>query len=160
LKLFENILGEICKIILPINEEIFLGNPKSSMAICTISSMSLLKEISNSDLMKKIAVVGRLLSENRGIDSLVRYIISKNNIKTIIICGKEVLGHKSGLSLICLFRNGINDDSRIIDSSSPNPHLTVTQTEVEKFRTQVKIINKIGETDLLEIFKTVNSIKS
>ncbi|HXW01890.1 MAG TPA: tetrahydromethanopterin S-methyltransferase subunit A, partial [Candidatus Nitrosotenuis sp.] len=66
--------GQLCKILLPINEEMFYGNPSSNVAICTLSSMNLLKEISNSDLMGKIILVGRLLSENKGIDALIRYV--------------------------------------------------------------------------------------
>lgn len=38
-------IGEICKIILPISEESYYGNPNSSIAICTLSSMDLLKKI-------------------------------------------------------------------------------------------------------------------
>jgi len=85
MNIVENIVGEICKIVLPINEEIFLGNQKSSIAICTLSSMKLLNEISNSSLMSEIALVGRLLSENKGIDSLIKYVISKKTIKIILI---------------------------------------------------------------------------
>jgi len=31
-------------------------------------------------------VVGRLLSENKGIDALVKYIIANKNINTVFIC--------------------------------------------------------------------------
>ena len=71
-----NIVGEICKTLLPIHEEVFFGNPKSSISICTLSSIQLLKEIANSTVMKKVAVVGRLLSENNGIDSIIQNVIS------------------------------------------------------------------------------------
>jgi len=84
----ENLAGEICKIILPINGEVFFGNPRSSLAICTLSSMNLLKEIANSNLLSKVALVGRLFSENKGIDSLVRYVISNKNLETILLCEK------------------------------------------------------------------------
>jgi len=153
-----NIVGEICKIILPINEEIFFGNPKSQIAICTLSSMKLLKEISNSSLMSEIALVGRLLSENKGIDSLIKNIISKKNIKTILICGKDTIGHRSGHSLLKLHENGVDSNGRIIGSSSPDPVLTITRSEIQIFQKQITIINKIGETDISEIKDSVNSL--
>jgi tetrahydromethanopterin S-methyltransferase subunit A len=153
-------LGEVCKIIFPISEEVYLGNPKSSISICTLSSILLLKNIANSDLMKEINLVGRLFSENKGIDSIIRYVNSNQNIKILIVCGKEVFGHKSGNSLLDLYNNGINNDGRIINSSSPDPTLTVTQNEVEKFRHKIKLINKIGITNLKEITKLVKSIKN
>lgn len=158
MNIVENIVGEICKIVLPINEEIFFGNPKSSIAICTLSSMKLLKEISNSSLMSEIALVGRLLSENKGIDSLIKYVISNKIIKTILICGKDTMGHRSGHSLLKLYENGVDSNGRILDSSSPDPVLTITKSEIQIFQKQITIINKIGETDILEIKHSINSL--
>jgi tetrahydromethanopterin S-methyltransferase subunit A len=158
MNIVENIVGEICKIVLPINEEIFLGNQKSSIAICTLSSMKLLNEISNSSLMSEIALVGRLLSENKGIDSLIRYVISRKNIKTILICGKDTTGHRSGHSLLKLYENGIDYNGKIIDSFSPDPVLTITKSEIQIFQKQIIIINEIGKTDILEIKHLVNSL--
>ncbi len=143
-----DIAGEICKIIFPIHEEIFLGNNESTIAVCTLSSMELLKEISNSDLMKKIAISGRLLSENKGIDELVRNIIKNPNLQTLIVCGKEVSGHKTGHALVSLYKYGIDDNSRIINSHSPSPFLTVSKQDVEKFQRQITLVDRIGETRL------------
>lgn len=160
MNIVENIAGEICKIILPINEEVFFGNSKSSIAICTLASIKLLKDISNSSLMKQIALVGRLLSENKGIDSLVKYVISKKNIKTILICGKDTIGHRSGHSLLKLHENGIDSNCRIIGSSSPESVLTITKSEIQIFQKQITLINKIGETNISEIIHSVNSLKA
>lgn len=146
-----NLAGEICKVLFPINEEVFFGNPNSSIAVCTLSSMKLLKEIVDSSLMLKIAVAGRLLSENKGIDSLVKYIISNKNIKTIFICGQDTHGHRPGHSLLNLYKNGVDNEGRITGSSSPDPVLTLTQSQIDEFQRQIKLINKIGETSISEI---------
>ena len=153
-----NIAGIICKALFPINEEVFFGNSNSSIAVCTLSSMKLLKEIANSSLMSKIVVVGRLFSENKGIDSLVKYVISNKNIKTILICGKDTSGHIPARSLLNLYKNGVDNDGRIIDSSSPDPVLTLTQSQIDEFQRQVKIVNKIGETSISELNLLVDSI--
>lgn len=158
MNLIENLAGEICKIILPINEEMFFGNPRSSLAICTLSSMNLLKEITNSNLLSKIALVGRLFSENKGIDSLVRYVISNKNLETILLCGKDTPGHKPGHSLLNLYKNGVDNQGRIIGSSSPNPILTITKSEVLKFQNQVKLIDEIGETSISKIKLSINTV--
>ncbi len=155
----ENIVGEICKILFPINDDVFFGNPRSSIVICTLSSMRLLKEIADSDLISKIAVVGRLLSENKGIDSLVKYIIANKTISAIIICGKDTYGHRPGHSLLELYKNGIDGDGRIIGSCSPDPLLTVTKSEVFAFQRQVKIADKIGETNVSKIKLAVDPLK-
>ena len=157
MNLIENLAGEICKIILPINEEVFFGNPKSSLAICTLSSMNLLKEIANSNLLSKIALVGRLFSENKGIDSLVRYVISNNNLETILLCGKDTLVHRPGHSLLNLYKNGVDNQGRIIGSSSPDPILTITKSEILEFQNQVKLIDEIGETSISKIMLLINA---
>ena len=157
MNLIEEVAGELCKILFPIGEEVFFGNPKSKIGICTLSSIELLKDISTSSLIKKITIAGRLLSENKGIDSLVRYAVSNENLSIIILCGKDTMGHKPGHSLLCLHKNGIDENHKIIGSSSPYPFLTVTKTEVSKFQRQVKIINKIGETNISNIKNIIKS---
>jgi len=157
--LIEDITGELCRIILPIEEEVFFGDPKSNIAVCTLSSMNFLKDISKSSIIKEIAIVGRLLSENKGIDSLVRSVISNEKIDTIILCGKDTVGHKSGETLLYLYKNGMDVNHMIIGSSSPRPVLTVTKSEVSKFQGQVKIINKIGETSISQLKNIVDTLR-
>ena len=159
MNLIEDVAGELCKILLPIEEEVFFGDPKSNIAICTLSSINLLKEIANSSIIKEIAIAGRLLSENKGIDSLVKSVLSNEKIDTIILCGKDTLGHKPGYSLLCLYKNGIDENHKIIDSQSPYPILTVTKKEVAKFQRQVKIINKIGETSISKLKSIIEDYK-
>jgi tetrahydromethanopterin S-methyltransferase subunit A len=156
MKTIDFVLGELCKVILPIPEDIFYGNKNSSIAICTLSSIDLLKKISNSDLLEKVTIVGRLLSENKGIDSLICYVNSNKNIKTIILCGKEVWGHKAGDSLLKLYENGIDSNGRIINSSSPDPFLEVSSDEVNIFQNQIALIDKIGETKLSNIKELID----
>ena len=159
MNLIDDIAGELCKILLPIEEEIFYGNFKSNIAICTLSSINLLKEIAKTSILKEIAIAGRLLSENKGIDSLIRSVISNEKINVIILCGKETIGHKPGDSLLCLYKNGIDENHKIIGSSSPHPILTVTKKQVSKFQRQVKIINKIGETSVSSLKSIVENFK-
>ncbi|MFB5620343.1 MAG: tetrahydromethanopterin S-methyltransferase subunit A [Nitrosopumilus sp.] len=139
-------IGELCKIILPINEEYYLGNPNSSIAVCTLSSMNLLKNFANSEILNKISIVGRLLSENKGIDSIIKYVNKNPQVDTIIVCGKEVWGHKSGHSLLELHKNGIDQKNRIINSTSPDPYLTVSKSEIRYFQHKINLVNLINET--------------
>lgn len=143
--------GEVCKKIFPILEEKFVGNHTSKIAICTLSSIDLLKEISQSNMMEKIAIVGRLLSENKGIDEMVRFVNQRPGLDTIIVCGKEVTGHRTGHALFCLHKYGTDQNNRIINSTSPDPVLTVSKKEIIQFQNQVKLIDKIGEMHLPNI---------
>ncbi len=146
-----NVIGEICKVILPISEESYRGNPDSIIAVCTLSSLNLLKEMSHSDILSHVSIVGRLLSENKGIDAIICHVNQNKKIKTIIVCGKEVWGHKAGHSLIKLHNNGIDKNGRIINSSSPDPYLTVTQSQIHYFRNEINLVNMINETNFNKI---------
>ena len=146
-------IGELCKVILPINEEYYLGNQNSSVAICTLSSIDLLKNFANSKFLNQISIVGRLLSENKGIDSIIRYVNQNPQVNTIIVCGKEVWGHKSGHSLFELHKNGIDHNKRIINSKSPDPFLTVSKSEIKYFQDNITLINLINENELELILK-------
>ena len=61
-----------------------------------MSSIGLLEEISKSDLMDRIAIAGRLLSENRDIDAMIRFVLEHPDLRRIIVCGKELKGHRAG----------------------------------------------------------------
>ena len=141
-------IGKICEVLLPIHEEFYIGNSNSSICICTLSNIKLLKEIKNSKIIDNIAVVGRLFTENKGIDSIIKYVNQNKKIKTIIVCGKDVWGHKSGHSLFELYKNGIDNNNRIINSISPEPFLTVSKSEIEYFQKQITLVNLINETNI------------
>ena len=151
-------IGEICKIILPIPEEVYYGNKQSRLAVCTLSSMNLLKKIANSDILDNIAVAGRLLSENKGIDSMLDYFTKNQNITTLIICGKEVWGHKAGHSLVELYKNGLDDNNRIINSNSPDPYITSLKYQVEYFQNSIQIVNLIGDDNFEHISTAIRNI--
>lgn len=153
MNLAEEIAGELCKILFPIEDRVYFGNSSSVVAVCTLSSMRLLEELVNSTLMSEINIAGRLFSENKGIETLVRNIISDGKIRTIILCGDDTAGHKAGHSLLCLHQDGIDINGRIIGSHSPDPFLSLTCSEVNQFQGQVRIINKMGE-------KNINNLKS
>jgi tetrahydromethanopterin S-methyltransferase subunit A len=152
---FLEIAGQICKVLIPIQDEVFYGNSRSNVGICTLSSMGLLRQIAESGLLEKVAVAGRLLSENKGIDALVKYTIKNPTLDTIIVCGNEVSGHLAGRSLLLLHKYGIDKDGRIINSPSPDPVLSSSESEIRRFQNQIKIIDMIGKTNLDEIRSTV-----
>jgi len=152
------IAGQICKILIPIRDEVFYGNPHSSVGICTLSSMDLLKEMADSGLLEKVAVAGRLLSENKGIDALIRYVTKNPTIDTIIVCGAEVSGHRAGHSLVSLHKYGVDKNNRIVNSLSPDPILSSSEADIQQFQRQVRLIDMIGKTDLDEIRSVVGQL--
>ena len=96
----DNIFGICCYHLLPIEQEYHMGKGKI-IAICTLASLDLLKEIkNNNEIMEKISIVGRLLSENKGIDEIIKFTKKNTLLKYILVCGEDVKGHSPGQTLI------------------------------------------------------------
>ena len=96
-KEIENCIGRIYKYFIPIKHEYYVGNG-SRIGICTLSSIKLLIEISNdTKLMNKVAIVGRLLSENKGIDKIINYCLTNTQLAHLIVCGKDGLVIELGI---------------------------------------------------------------
>lgn len=154
----DHIFGICCYHLLPIEQEYYMGRGKI-IAICTLASLDLLKEIkNNNEIMEKISIVGRLLSENKGIDEIIRFTKKNTLLKYILVCGEDVKGHLPGQTLISLKENGIDINKRIMKSSGAYPFLTCSTQDVESFRNQVNIINKKGLKDINKIKDIVLNI--
>jgi tetrahydromethanopterin S-methyltransferase subunit A len=150
MKRLDNAAGRLCKALLPIKHEYYLVRGKA-VAICTLSSIDLLQTIGESDLINKILIAGRLLSENKGIDEIIAFTMKHPNLKRIIVCGKEVRGHRAGQALLALASNGVDSSGRIIGAVGPNPIVTLPQQDVDIFRHQVEINDMIGTVDIGKI---------
>jgi tetrahydromethanopterin S-methyltransferase subunit A len=117
--------------------------------------MHLLQSIARTDdIMDRILIVGRLLSESRGIDILVRFTLKHPELRHIIVCGKDLKGHQSGQALLSLQRNGTDKDGRIVGAAGRHPFSTHSRTDIESFRRQIIIYDLIGCEDL----KTVKAM--
>jgi tetrahydromethanopterin S-methyltransferase subunit A len=142
--------GKLCQALLPIRHEYYLG-AGNSVAVCTLSSIDLLETVSRSPLMNKVLIAGRLLSENKGIDAIISFAIKHPELKRLILCGKEVKGHRAGQALLALTINGMDSFGTIIGALGPNPVLMSSPPDVEIFRHQLQIINLIGTVDIARI---------
>ena len=162
---FENVAGKLCENIIPIRHEYCIGRKGKSIAICTLASMKLLEDICKSDLMGRVLIVGRLLSENRGIDTIVKFTLSNQELRHIILCGKEVKGHQAGQALLSLHAYGINNDKSgegiIIAAKGHYPHLKSCKEDLDLFRRQiVKIHNLVGVDDVNLVRKEIEKVES
>ncbi len=128
------------------------GDPESPVAVVTLDDKFELPA-------DRTAIWGPMKTENLGIEKIVANTISNPNIRFVIVCGKEIRGHKSGASLVCLAMNGIDDTGRIIDAPGAVPYIeNISREAVQRFRAQVEVINMVGTTDIHEIHKAVESM--
>jgi tetrahydromethanopterin S-methyltransferase subunit A len=156
-KKLENVAGSLCEILIPIKDEYFIGKGKT-VAICTLSSMDLLQTIARTEgLMNRILIVGRLLSENKGIDTLIKFTLKNPELRYIVVCGNDVKGHQSGQALLSLYRNGVSRDGKIIGATGPHPFLTHLHADIESFRKQIMIYDLIKCEELEKVKATLSS---
>jgi tetrahydromethanopterin S-methyltransferase subunit A len=153
----ENVAGMLCEALVPIKHEYYLGGGER-VAVCTLSSMRLLQTIARTkNLMNKILIIGRLLSENKGIDTMIKFTLNHPKLSYIIVCGNDVKGHQSGQALLSLHRNGATREGRIIGAAGPRPFLTCLQADIELFRKQVMICDLLKCEDLETVREKVIS---
>lgn len=149
--------GIVCRILLPISISSFSGNGKT-VAVCTLSSLDLLQTLSKDAIMDKILIAGRLYSENKGIDDLVRYCTNSDSLKYLIICGHDTKGHYSGDALVKLMLNGTNSIGHIVNTMAPRPYLSLSSEIIEKFRNQITIVDMREVCEFKEIKKQIYSL--
>jgi tetrahydromethanopterin S-methyltransferase subunit A len=143
--------GKICEVALPIRLSYEMGNGKT-LAVCTLSDMNLLKQIiSRKDIMRKIFLAGRLLSENRGIDNILETIYNSPQMRYLILCGRDAKGHLPGQALISLYYYGVRDDGNIVGARGRDPRLKSTKEAISHFRTNIEIVDLIGSRDILQL---------
>ncbi len=130
-----------------------LGNPKSCVAVCTLFSLDMVETLAS----EKIAIVGKVVTENIGMEKIIKNVISNPNIRFFILCGQEPHGHWVGQAFHCIMENGMAEDGRIIGARGAMPYLrNVSKEQVETFKRQVKLVDLIDSEDLSSINKAID----
>lgn len=127
-----------------------VGDPKSCVAVCT------LKEVDLALPVAKTAITGRCLTENVGIERVIKNLIINPNIRFLILCGEEPKGHFVGQAFKCIKVNGVKD-GKIIGAIGAMPYLKNTsQEEVIRFNKQIELVDLIGVADTKKIEEAID----
>ena len=86
------------------------------MAICTLASEALMHELAPS-APTGVAIVGRVLTENFGVEKEVTNIVSNPRLRTLILCGMESR-HRVGQTHLAHHANGRDDQGCGLDAGS------------------------------------------
>jgi len=133
----------------PWGGEYTTGNPDSPVAVVTLADKLKLP-------MDKVAIQGRMKTENLGIEKVMANVISNPNIRFLIVFGEEIRGHRAGGSIIALHRNGIDETRRIRDASGAVPYIeNINDEAVQRFRDQVEIVDLLNETDMGVLLESI-----
>ena len=134
------------------------GNDYSPVAVCVILDTfdfaipTELNELVMAGTDSGAALSGMLQTENIGLEKMICNIVANPNIRYIVLCGRESVGHLPGESLLALKENGVADTKQIIGTRAPTPNLYNIPLElIERFIRQIiSIVNLLcqpGEKD-------------
>ncbi|MBS3790014.1 MAG: tetrahydromethanopterin S-methyltransferase subunit A [Candidatus Thermoplasmatota archaeon] len=116
------------------------GDPESPVAVITLSDKFDFDP-------EKVAIWGPMKTENLGIEKVAANVLSNPNIRFIVVCGKEIRGHRSGQTILALIENGLEENGRIKGSKGAVPYIeNISHDAVERFRNQVDVIDLLDVT--------------
>jgi tetrahydromethanopterin S-methyltransferase subunit A len=125
----------------------FVHDTNAPVAVTTLGSVALAKAVS--DLSPAgLCIVGKVETENIGIEKIIKNILSNKAIQCLVCAGNEPPKHLTGATFLALFENGIDTAGNIIGSPGMRPNLpNTTAAEVEEFRSRIQPVDMLGETD-------------
>lgn len=102
------------------------------------------------------ALAGTLQTANIGLEKIVANVVANPNIRYLVLCGREVEGHKAGDALIALIKNGVNERHIIVGTNAPTAYLfNIPFKAIERFRKQLILLNLMNVVDPAMVKKAV-----
>lgn len=140
----------------PVEGRYLLGNKKSPIAICTNATVEGIKVD-----MEKVAIIGKCVTENIGIEKIIQNIVSNPDIRYLVLCGKPSKGHFVSQAIESLIKNGVDEKKRITGAKGNMPYLkNIPQELIDRFRKQITPINLMEETDSQRIGSIIDELLS
>ncbi len=133
----------------------FITDRTAPVAVTTLGSVALAEAVSRNP-PRGLCIVGKVETENIGIEKIIKNVLSNPAIRYLVCAGNEPPKHLTGATMMALFANGIDESNRILESPAMRPILSNTSaTEVLAFRERVEPIDMIGCTDVSAIHARV-----
>lgn len=128
------------------------GNDNSPVAVIVILKWSREKTPEDIENLVRVgvesgaALSGSLQTENVGLEKVICNIVANPNIRRVIVCGPESPGHSTGDAIQALYKNGIDEQRKIIGTQAPAPYLyNISKEWIERFRKQTQLVNLLNE---------------
>lgn len=136
----------------------FCDGSDCPVAVSTLASVELAEKLANAR-PKELCIVGKTETENIGVDKIIKNTITNPAIRFLLLTGKDPEGHHSAQTIFALWKNGIDENMRVIGSRGKRPILrNVSRQEVEAFRKQVQVVDLIGCEDEKKIIEKIKEL--
>ena len=134
-----------------------IGNPEGSIAVCTLTSVEIMKPLVANN---RVAIAGRLVTVNLGIEKIIRNVVSNPNIRYLLVCGKDSPVFHTAQGVRCLIDKGVDEQKRIVDAMGHYPVLrNVDLEQIELFRRQCELLDYTDESDVKEISAAIERLE-
>lgn len=138
----------------------FVRDAAAPVAVTTLGSVALAAQVFEA-APKGLCIVGKVETENIGIEKIIKNVLSNPAIRFFVCAGNEPPKHLTGATCFALFKNGIDAAKRIPGSPGMRPVLpNTTPEEVEAFRRQVEPVDMIGCTAIAAIAAKVEELSA
>ena len=133
-----------------------VGDPAAPIAVCVLTSTELMSPLAATP---GVAIAGEVQTANLGLECIVLNIVANPAIRFLLICGRESRLFRPGQSLAALVENGVDAGGQVRGALGHEPVLrTVPAEAVDRFRSQVELVDWTGEHDLTELRRRVASL--
>jgi len=134
-------------------------NPRKPVAIALLGGVDT-GGLTSGAFGAEIAIMGRITTENLGVEHLVKNLIANPFIRRLILWGEDVEGHWPGDALVRLLHHGIDKSRRIIGARGARPVLkNITDDEVRHFRRQIQVVDMIGREEEGELTRQLAALR-
>jgi tetrahydromethanopterin S-methyltransferase subunit A len=132
-----------------------IGDAMAGVAVCTLSSRDLIEPVS---ALPGVAIAGRLITVNLGIERMVTNVVSNPRIRALVVCGKDSPIFHTAQAIRALLENGVTAERRIIGAQGHWPVLSnLSAAQITRFRGQITLVDAIGTSDLAMIASHVTA---
>ena len=128
------------------------GNDHSPVALAVIlkwkreETPKSIEELVRVGLETGAALSGTLQTENVGFEKVICNVVANPNIRYLIVCGPETPGHHVGDAIKAFYKNGIDNQKKIIGTDAPAPYLfNIPEESIKRFIEQTKFIDLVNE---------------
>jgi tetrahydromethanopterin S-methyltransferase subunit A len=133
-------------------------DPCAPGAVCTLASEDLYEALAKA-APPGVAIVGSMVTENLGIERLVRNLAASPTVSWLLLCGVDSVGHRAGESLLALSRNGVDGEMRVVGAPGQRARLpNLAHGEVEVFRRRVPVLPHLGVTDPEKVLALASAV--
>jgi tetrahydromethanopterin S-methyltransferase subunit A len=131
-------------------------DPAGAVALCTLASEALVDALA-ARRPPGVAIVGRVFTENFGVEKVVTNLVANPSLRVLVLCGTESR-HRVGETLLALHARGVDEAGRVVGTSSPLPFVrSLAPQAVRLYQEKLELVDLRGEDGVEAILEAAGA---